>query len=58
MRAKDCALGIAACPGPPARPTTAVFVGLAAATTRLALSVTVPATALLRSSGTESVPHW
>jgi hypothetical protein len=50
--------GSAAWPGPPARATTALAVGLLEATTRLALSVTVPGTAPVRSSGTASWPHW
>jgi hypothetical protein len=53
-----CANGIAACPGPPARPTTAVPVGFVAATVRLTLSVIVPAAAPVGSSGTASWPHW
>src|ERR687886_1292924 len=50
--------GIAAWPGPPARPMTAVWVGLLAATVRLMLSVIVPPAVPLGSSGTASEPHW
>src|SRR4051812_19920155 len=50
--------GIAAWPGPPARPMTAVSDGLLGATLRLTLSVIVPAALPLGSSGTASCPHW
>src|SRR5262249_22997489 len=50
--------GIAAWPGPPARPITAEFVGLLAAGRRLTFSVIVPAAAPLGSSGTGSWAHW
>src|SRR3954453_10084665 len=50
--------GIAAWPGPPARPMTAVAVGFAGATRRLMLNVSVPAVAPDGSSGTAGVPHW
>ncbi len=58
IEANSVATGIAAWPGPPASATTAVAVGLLAATTRLTLSVSVPGTAPVRSSGTASCPHW
>src|ERR1700750_184750 len=50
--------GIAAWPGPPARPITAEFVGLLAAGRRLMFSVIVPAAPPDGSSGTASGPHW
>src|SRR4051812_11733551 len=50
--------GIAAWPGPPARPMTAVAVGFAGATRRFTFSVSVPATAPDGSSGTARLPHW
>src|SRR3954469_21375281 len=50
--------GIAAWPGPPARPMTAVAVGFADATRRLTASDSVPAVAPEGSSGTVIRPHW
>src|SRR3954462_5313801 len=50
--------GIAAWPGPPARPMTALSDGLLGATLRLTLRVIVPAALPLGSSGTASCPHW
>src|SRR3954447_17975012 len=53
-----CANGMAAWPGPPARPITAVLAGFEGATARLRLSVSVPAVAPEGSTGTASRPHW
>src|SRR5919109_4082778 len=50
--------GIAAWPGPPARPMTAMRDGLLGATARFMFSVTAPPAPPAGSSGTVSWAHW
>ena len=53
----NSASGTAACPGPPASPTTALLLGCGPASLRLTLSAIEPGTFPVRASGTGTEAH-